>query len=74
MLDFQGQKYQYGSFVVMDGIFIASITEPLYGQNGALQFTAHAGGGRIGRGIFQNLEGGSDFDEGALTVGMKNGC
>ena len=69
-----GQTYQYGSFLVGDGIFIASIVKPSGSQNGVLQFTAHAGGGRIGSGVFQDLEGGSQLDGGALTVGMKNGC
>jgi hypothetical protein len=73
-LVFGSQKYPYGSFLVFDGILIASITEPLYGQNGALTFTAHAERGHVGAGIFENLEGGSDFDSGALAFGMKNGC
>ena len=73
-LIFENQKYTYGSFLVKDGIIVVSILEQLYGQNGVLQFTAHAGGGHVGKGIFQDLRGGSDFDEGALTFGTKNGC
>jgi hypothetical protein len=34
-LVFGGQKYTYGSFVVIDDILMATISEPLYGQNGA---------------------------------------
>lgn len=68
------QKYPYGSFVVMHGILIANITEPLYGQNGVLTFTAHAGAGHIGQGIFEDLRGGSNFDNGNLMFGTKNGC
>lgn len=69
-----GQKYPYGSFLVVSGILIANIVEPLYGQNGALMFTAHANRGQIGRGIFEDLRGGSNFDAGDLTFGAKNGC
>jgi hypothetical protein len=69
-----GQKYVYGSFLVIKGILMATISEPLYGQNGALMFTASASHGNIGQGIFENIEGGSNFDAGALAFGMKNGC
>jgi|HubBroStandDraft_2_1064218.scaffolds.fasta_scaffold13437_5 hypothetical protein len=73
-LDFGGFKYPYGSFLVSDGILVATISEPLYGQNGALMFIVHAAQGHIGQGIFENIEGGSNFDFGALAFGMKNGC
>jgi hypothetical protein len=73
-LVFGSQKYPYGSFLVINGILVATITEPLYGQNGALMFIAHASRGEIGHGVFENIEGGSNFDAGALAVGMKNGC
>jgi hypothetical protein len=73
-LSFGSQKYPYGSFLVIDGLLMATITEPLYGQNGALTFTALASRGRIGDGIFENIEGGSNFDAGDLAFGKKNGC
>jgi hypothetical protein len=73
-LVFGSQKYPYGSFVVVNGILVANITEPLYGQNGALMFIAHASQGHIREGAFENIEGGSNFDFGALAFGMKNGC
>jgi hypothetical protein len=73
-LVFGGFKYPYGSFFVIDNILMATISEPLYGQNGALTFTASANRGNIGQGIFENIEGGSNFDFGALAFGMKNGC
>jgi hypothetical protein len=59
---------------VVDHILMATITEQLYGQNGALTFTASASRGHIGDGLYENIEGGSNFDFGALTFGMKNGC
>jgi hypothetical protein len=73
-LVFDGQKYPYGSFLVINDTIVATITEPLYGQNGALIFIASASRGRIGQGIFENVEGGSNFDAGALAFGTKNGC
>lgn len=68
------QKYPYGSFLVLHGIIIVNIVEPLYGQNGVLTFTAHANNGHIGQGIFEDLRGGSNFDNGDLSFGTKNGC
>jgi hypothetical protein len=73
-LVFGSKKYVYGSFVVVDHILMATIIEQLYGQNGALTFTASASRGHVGEGIYENIEGGSNFDFGALTFGMKNGC
>jgi hypothetical protein len=73
-LVFGSQKYSYGSFVVVGDLLVANITEPLYGQNGALMFMAHASHGHIGKGAFENIEGGSNFDYGTLAFGTKNGC
>ena len=69
-----GTKYPYGSFLVLNGILVATILKPSGSQNGALMFTAPASRGHIGQGIFENVEGGSNFDAGDLTFGMKNGC
>ena len=73
-LVFGNQKYPYGSFFVLNGLLMATITEPLYGQNGALMFIASAHHGHIGQGLFENVEGGSNFDAGELAFGNKNGC
>lgn len=73
-LVFGSQKYTYGSFVVVNGIMVVTISEPLYGQNGALMFIANAFHGHIGQGVFENIEGGSNFDYGSLKFGMRNGC
>lgn len=73
-LVFGNQKYPYGSYVVLNDILVTNITEPLYGQNGALMFISHANNGHIGKGVFENIEGGSNFDFGELTYGKKNGC
>ena len=53
---------------------MATIIKPSGSQNGALTFTASANRGQIGQGIFEDIEGGSNFDFGALAFGMKNGC
>lgn len=73
-LVFSGQRYTYGSFVVLKGILMATITQPLYGQNGALVFTVHASHGNVGEGLFEDIEGGSNFDFGILAFGSKGGC
>ncbi|HVR45636.1 MAG TPA: hypothetical protein VMT95_03175 [Candidatus Binatia bacterium] len=67
-------KYPYGSFLVLNGILVVNITEPLYGQNGSLFFIAPASRGHIGTGVFEDDRGGSSFDAGDLTFGAKNGC
>jgi len=69
-----GQPYAYGSFVVISHILVATIVEPLNGQNGALMFIAPASRGHIGQGVFENVEGGYNFDSGVLVFGTKNGC
>lgn len=68
------EKYSYGSFVVVNRILMATIVKPSGSQNGALTFTADASHGFIGQGIFENIEGGSSSDVGALKFGMKGGC
>lgn len=68
------RKYNYGSFVVSRDILVVTISEPLYGQNGALLFVVHANNGHVGQGIFEDDRGGSDFDTGELAFGMKGGC
>jgi hypothetical protein len=69
-----GNKYQYGAFVILNGIFVATMQEPLYGQNGALTFSASADRGHLSKGVFENIEGGSDFNVGSLTFGKKISC
>jgi hypothetical protein len=69
-----GQRYPYGSFVVVNHILMATIVKPSGSQNGALTFTASASRGHIGQGLFENIEGGSNFDFGALAFGTKGDC
>jgi hypothetical protein len=69
-----GQKYPYGSFVVVNRILMATIIKPSGSQNGALTFTASANRGHPDQGLFEDIQGGSNFDFGALAFGMKGGC
>jgi len=39
-----------------------------------LVFVASAGHGNIGKGAFEDVYGGEDFDSGALAFGTKGGC
>jgi hypothetical protein len=73
-LVFGSQRYSFGSFMVTNGILVVNIVQPLYGQNGALMFIAHAHHGHIGTGAFEDIEGGSNFDAGELAFGTKGGC
>lgn len=73
-LVFGSQRYSYGSFIAMDGLVVVNITQPLYGQNGALMFIAHTHHSQISRGVFEDIEGGSNFDFGDVTFGTKGGC
>jgi hypothetical protein len=73
-LVFESQKYPYGSFIVMNGLIVVNIVQPLYGQNGALMFVAPAHRGNIGVGDFEDIEGGSNFDFGSVSFGAKGGC
>jgi hypothetical protein len=68
------QKYPYGSFVVSQGLIVVTITEPLYGQNGALMFIAKAKAGHIGEGVFEDVRGGSNFQFGDVVFGTKGTC
>lgn len=73
-LVFGSQRYQFGSFIAMDGLIVVNITQPLYGQNGALMFIAHTHHSQISQGVFEDIEGGSNFDFGDLAFGTKGGC
>ncbi|MBV9103815.1 MAG: hypothetical protein JO060_09495 [Candidatus Eremiobacteraeota bacterium] len=73
-LTFGSQSYPLGSFIVVDGLLVVTITEPLTGQNGALMFMAPSSHGNIGDGVFENVEGGANDGSGNVAFGSKNGC
>lgn len=68
------QKFAYGTFQVINRTLIATIEAQGYGQNAGLVCIGSAERGTIGPGIFEDVYGGSDFDSGALSFGMRNGC
>lgn len=73
-LVFGSQRYPSGSFIVMDGLVVVNITQPLYGQNGALMFIGHTHHSQISKGVFEDIEGGSNFDFGDVAFGTKGSC
>lgn len=68
------QRYPYGSFLVVNHTLVATITAQAYSQNAGLVFIGSADRGNIGKGVFEDVYGGSNFDSGALAFGPKNGC
>ena len=68
------QRYPYGSFLVVNHILVATVTAQAYSQNAGLVFIAPARHGNIGKGVFEDVYGGSNFDSGALAFGVKGGC
>ncbi len=67
-------KYPYGTFQVINRTLVATIEAQGYGQNAGLVFVASASRGNIGKGVFEDVYGGEDFDSGALTFGTEGGC
>lgn len=68
------QKFTFGTFQVINGTLVATIQAQGYGQNAGLVFIADASRGNIGKGVFEDVYGGGDFDSGALAFGMKGSC
>jgi hypothetical protein len=68
------QRFPNGSFLVINHTLVATITAQAYSQNAGLVFIGSADRGKIGPGVFEDVYGGSDFDAGASTFGMKGGC
>jgi hypothetical protein len=66
-------KFPYGTFQVINHTLVVTIEAQGYGQNAGLVFIGSASRGNIGRGVFEDVYGGEDFDSGALSFGMKGG-
>lgn len=65
---------QPGSFQLINGILVATVTQSSgTGLSESLVFTAPAGNGNIGNGVFEQVYGGEN-DSGVLVFGMKGGC
>jgi hypothetical protein len=70
-----GDTTYYGTFQLIDGLLMATIEEPSdSGQNAGAVFIAHASGGHIGKGVYDQVYGGEEFDSGVLMFGVKNRC
>ncbi|MBV8196592.1 MAG: hypothetical protein JO263_00535 [Candidatus Eremiobacteraeota bacterium] len=67
------EKFTYGTYSVVNGLFVATIQAQGYGQNAGLLFMAPAT--RIlGQGFFEEVYGGENFQSGALAFGVKGRC
>ncbi len=65
----------YGTFQLIDGLLVVTIEAPgATGQNAGLVFIGHASSGHIGKGVYDEVYGGEEFDSGVLAFGVKNGC
>jgi hypothetical protein len=67
------QKYNYGSFLVTNHTFVATIQAQGYGQNAGLLFIAPATR-KLNLGVYEDVYGGENFESGALAFGAKGGC
>ncbi len=66
-------KYPYGTFQLINRLLVVTIQAQGYGQNAGLVFVVPTHGG-FGKGTFDEVYGGEEFDSGALAFGMKGGC
>jgi hypothetical protein len=64
-----------GSFQLINGTLVVTIEEEGgTGQNAGLVFSASASHGDIGKGVYEDVFAGEEFDSGVLVFGVKNGC
>lgn len=68
------QKFPSGSYLIVNDMLVATITAQGYGQNAGLVFMGRADGIKIGKGVYEEVYGGSNFQSGALSFGAKNSC
>ena len=67
-------KYPYGTFQLINRLLVVTIEAQGYGQNAGLVFIAPTAHGGFGKGTYDEVYGGEEFDSGGLTFGMKGGC
>lgn len=67
------QKFPYGTFLVANKIFVATIQAQGYGQNAGMLFIAPATR-MLDKGVYEEVYGGEDFLSGDLAFGTKGGC
>ena len=71
----QNVSLPYGTFQLIDGLLTVTLqSQSDTGQNAGLVFSARAKQGSLGRGIFDEVYGGEEFDSGAVSFGPKGGC
>src|SRR5437016_14429711 len=64
----------YGTFQLIAHLLTVTIEDPgESGQNAGLVFVAHAANGNIGKGIYDEVYGGEEFDSGEGAFGTKGG-
>jgi hypothetical protein len=69
-----GGKLPYGTFQVIDHLLIVTIQQPGGSQNAGLVFIGTVDSGAIGKGTYDQVYGGEEFDSGTLTFGANGGC
>ncbi|MBV9234052.1 MAG: hypothetical protein JO030_08425 [Candidatus Eremiobacteraeota bacterium] len=67
------ERFTYGTFLVVNDLFVATIQAQGYGQNAGLLFIAPATR-RLTGGVYEEVYGGENFQSGALAFGAKGGC
>lgn len=68
------QRYNGGSYFVVNKMLVATVPAQGYGQNAGLVFIGRTMRSKLGAGAFDEVYGGSDFASGSLAFGMKGGC
>jgi len=65
----------YGTFQLINGLLTVTLqSQSDTGQNAGLVFSARAGQGTLGKGIFDEVYGGEELESGAVTFGARGGC
>ena len=68
-------KLPYGSFQLIEGFLVATITSNSdTGHNAGLVFVAPVSNGVLGNGTFDEVYGGEEFVSAQATFGAKGGC
>jgi hypothetical protein len=70
-----GGNLPYGTFQVIDHQIVVTIEQPGgTGQNAGLVYAADARNGVLGKGFYNQVYGGTEFDSGVVVFGTKGGC
>jgi hypothetical protein len=65
----------YGSFQLIGHDFTVTITAPGgTGENAGLVYVANASNRKIGKGVYDEVNGGAELDSGVVDFGTKGGC